>query len=93
MDLLNNKSSDKNSRMKAEILGILGEMNILPDNMKIAEQFFDFDEELNIELWKKLKFQDMSSLKYYNKSQTFIRKLKEILFHVKLTVNSRLIPG
>ncbi|MDD6490349.1 MAG: DUF4132 domain-containing protein [Clostridia bacterium] len=77
MDLLNNKSADKNSRMKAEILDILGGMNILPDNMKIAEQFFDFDKELDIELLKKLKFQDMSSLKYYTKSQTFIRKIKE----------------
>ncbi|MGN1456605.1 MAG: hypothetical protein ACI4XP_01475, partial [Acutalibacteraceae bacterium] len=77
MDLLNNKQANKDSRMKAEILDILGGMNILPDNMKIAEQFFTFDEELDIELLKKLKFQDMSLFKDYSKSQSFIRRLKE----------------
>lgn len=77
MDLLNNKSSDKNSKMKADILNILGEMNILPENMKIAEQFFDFDNELDIELLKDLTFQDLSSVKDRRKSQNFVRKFKD----------------
>ncbi|MGN1457273.1 MAG: hypothetical protein ACI4XP_04870, partial [Acutalibacteraceae bacterium] len=68
MDLLNNKQADQDSTMKEKIFNMLRKMKILPENMKIAEKFFDFSKEPDTELLKNIVNQDLSDSDYLSVS-------------------------
>ena len=66
MNLLD-KTADKNSKITAEILDILG--NIQPENLKIAVNFFDFSKEMDLSLLDDVTFQDMSKESHYTSNR------------------------
>lgn len=69
MNLLQNKQSNQNGRMTEEILRILS--GISSENLKIAIDFFDFSKEMNLELLKEVKHENMSSYKVASGSPAY----------------------
>lgn len=69
MNLLQNKKSDQNGRMTEEILRILS--NISKENLEIAIKFFDFSKEMNLELLKEVKHENMTSYKVASGSPAY----------------------
>ena len=81
MDLLSNNST-KTSKVSTLIFEALKEVGITPEEMSIAEKFFDFSSELDISLLDKIKCREFPN-NYYGKcinAFTFIENQKKYLY-------------
>lgn len=67
MNLLGkNNQMDEKSKIRAEILDILNDVNLDKENMKIAVEFFDFDKEINLGLLDNVTPQDAHFSGYFD---------------------------
>lgn len=77
MNLLNNQSDSEN-KIQSTILKIFNDIGISVNNMKIANEFFDFSTEINLDLIKNVEFQDLENCDYTlnNRSRLILSDLE-----------------